>query len=114
MHSQLFSLFLFFFIFISNSSFAQSERGCSVYGSVYVVEDPRLAKLLVYEEESETFSDLIVFKEDSRVYADEVGKWYFVTNRNFADYTIAFTKNRNEANFSVFFTDEPSYAGCNN
>ena len=115
MRYRFFNFLVLLFLYVAmGNSYAQSSRGCGIYGKIYVEKQEGFAQFLVYKEDSEAFADLIVYEEDSRLFADEEGKWFFVKNRNFADYRIAFTDNKNKAHFSIFISDEPSDAACNN
>lgn len=86
---------------------------CEIYGSLYVVTDPRYADFRVYVEETESFADVIVFEQDNSLYADRPGQWSFVENRSFARANIYFEKQRNMADFTIAYTEVESFAGCN-
>lgn len=93
---------------------SQPSRYCQIYGSVAVVDDPRMAHYKVYVEESEGLADVIVYDEEIRLYADRVGTWHFTQNPGLADYVIFFEENKHFADFSIYYTDIESFARCNN
>jgi hypothetical protein len=92
-----------------------SERGnyCDVFGTIFVTTSKNQTDYKVYVEDSEAFADILIYKEENELFADEPGKWFFVKDRTFADYTIYFTTNKREADFTVYYTESESFAGCN-
>ena len=85
---------------------------CQVYGSVYEVNEPYLADLIIFEELSEVTADLLVYEQQNRLYANKPGMWYFEDKKDFARFKIFFTTNKSEADFIVYFTEFESFAGC--
>lgn len=106
--------FILIFIF-SVAMMGTSERNnfCDLFGAVYITTSKSQAQYKVYVEESEAFADLLVFEEENELFADQPGKWYFVNDQTFADFTIYLTKNKREADFTIYYTDTESFAGCN-
>ncbi len=85
---------------------------CNLYGSVYIVNQQQLGNYKVFIEDSEAFADMLVYKTDNSLYADKAGVWYFVKNRDFADFTIYLVDSKEKADFSIYYTDFESMAGC--
>ena len=85
---------------------------CQAYGSVYEVNEPYLADLIIFEELSEVSADLLVYEQQNRLYANKPGMWYFEDKKDFARFKIYFTPNKSEADFIVYFTEFESFAGC--
>ena len=85
---------------------------CQAYGSVYEVNEPYLADLIIFEELSEVTADLLVYEQQNRLYANKPGMWYFEDKKDFARFYIYFTPNKSEADFIVYFTEFESFAGC--
>ena len=102
-------------LFLSGVLISASSRTdfCDLYGSVYITTSKNRAHYKVFVEDSEAFADILIFKEDNELFADEPGKWYFVKDRTFSDFTIYFTTNKREADFTIYYTDSESFAGCN-
>lgn len=92
-----------------------SERNnyCELFGSVYVSSTKNQGDYKVFVENSEAFADLLIFEEDNELFADESGKWYFVKDRSFADFTIYITTVKRESDFTIYYTESESFAGCN-
>jgi len=106
--------YIFIFIF-SVAMMAASERDnfCDVFGTVFITTSKNQADYKVYIEDSEAFADLLIFKEENELFADQQGKWYFVKDHTFADFTIYLTKNKREADFTIYYTETESFSGCN-
>jgi len=86
---------------------------CRIFGSVYVVDDPKQANFIIYEEETEGSADLWVYAIEEKLFADKPGLWYFTDKEAFADYRIYVTGSKYLADFSVYYIDIESFAGCN-
>ncbi len=86
---------------------------CDLYGAVYITSAKTQANYKVYVEDSEAFADLLIFEEDNELFADEPGKWYFVKDQAFSDFTIYITTSKREADFTIHYTEAESFAGCN-
>ena len=85
---------------------------CQAYGSVYEVNEPYLADLIIFEALSEVTADLLVYEQQNRLYANKPGMWYFEDKKDFARFKIYFTPNKSEADFVIYFTEFESFAGC--
>jgi hypothetical protein len=86
---------------------------CDAYGSIYIETDNRnKADFTVYLSKENSFPDLKVYLEENQLYADKAGHWYFVKDREMADYVIFIEKDKGRARYSVFYTDIESQAGC--
>ncbi len=104
-------------MFIATSSFSGhtpfQEKYCNVFGTVFIVDNPKEADFRVYIEESEGSADVWVYDTEDKLFADRPGLWYFTNQKAFSDFTIYIEKNKYLADFSVFYTDTESFAGCN-
>jgi hypothetical protein len=86
---------------------------CDAYGSIYIeTENRNRADFTVFVSKENSFPDLKVYLEENKLYADKVGHWYFVKDRELADYVIFIEKDKGRARYSVFYTDIESEAGC--
>ena len=94
-------------------SASQMDNFCDLYGAVYTTTSKKHADYKVYIEDSEAFADAIIFKEENELFADTPGKWHFVENQAFADFTVYITTNRRAADFTIYYTELESFAGCN-
>jgi hypothetical protein len=94
-------------------SASDRHNNCDVYGTMYITTSKNQAHFKVYVEDSEAFADILIFKEENELFADEPGKWFFVKDQTFADYTIYFTNDQREADFTIYYTESESFAGCN-
>jgi len=105
-------LWLFLCPSFSGNSIVQKQY-CHIYGTFYIVDDPKDADYRVYEEESEGSADVWVYETDDKLFADRPGLWYFTETKAFADYYVYFDKQKHLADFSICFIDTESFAGCN-
>ena len=104
--------FLLLFMLLPLSVLAQRVDPCKLFGTFYKVNQPGMADLVVYEEDSEYFAQLRIFEEENKLYADAAGLWFFEEKPEFANYRVYFTKRRSQADVTVFFVNSLSKAGC--
>ncbi len=96
----------------SGNTFPQNNY-CNIYGSVFIVENPKDADFRVHIEDSEGSADVWVYDTDDKLFADRPGLWYFTNRQAFADFTIYIEKDKYLADFSIYYIDTESFAGCN-
>ncbi len=89
------------------------KQYCNIYGSVYIVDNPREADYRVFVEETEGSADLWVFDTDDKLFADRPGLWFFTETQAFADFYIYFDRSKQLADFSIYYIETESFAGCN-
>ena len=99
-------------ILFSGNTF-QQKNYCNIYGSVYIVDNPKEADYRVYIEDSEGSADVWVYDIEDKLFADRPGLWYFTNQKAFSDFTIYLEKDKYLADFSIYYTDTESFAGCN-
>ena len=104
-------------VFIAATSFSGHpkplENYCNIFGTVFIVDNPKEADFRVYIEESEGSADVWVYDTEDKLFADRPGLWYFTNQKAFADFTIYLEKDKYLADFSIYYTDTESFAGCN-
>ncbi len=67
--------------------------------SVYIVDDPSMADLLVFRVDTQAQS------------AGNRGRWYFQDARTYPDKKVFFTNTPQTADLQIFFVDTPDQAG---
>lgn len=86
--------------FVAQAQVVQSVEAPSAKSvSVYIVDDPRAADLLVYRVDN---------KDQSK---GNRGWWYFQDALTYADKKIYFTTTPEEAVLYIYFVEEPRQAG---
>ena len=108
LYIQLFQLFLF-----PNVNSRQIGSICNVYGNIYIeTENRNRADFTIYINKEDSFSDLKVMLQENQLYADKPGLWYFVKERELADYIVFIEKDKGRARHTIFYTDNEINAGC--
>ena len=106
---------LFLVIFVtafSGNAFPQNNY-CNIFGSVFIVDNPKEADFRVFIEDSEGSADVWVYDTDDKLFADRPGLWYFTNQKAFSDFTIYIEKDKYLADFSIYYINTESFAGCN-
>ena len=110
---KIFILFLLISLPVFSGSIAYQHNYCNIYGSVFIVDNPKEADFRVYIEDSEGSADVWVYDTDDKLFADRPGLWYFTNQKAFSDYNIYIEKSKYLADFSIYYIDTESFAGCN-
>ena len=100
-------------LIVFSGNIPPQKNYCNIFGSVFIVDNPKEADFRVYIEDSEGSADVWVYDIEEKLFADRPGLWYFTNQKAFSDFTIYIEKDKYLADFSIYYTDAESFAGCN-